>query len=113
LRENQRIVMMFCAFNESPKIVRLHGIGRVVLPDTPEWPRLRAQFPAYQGARAIIDIDVSRISDSCGFGVPMVADLTERDTLLRWADKKGPELLRDYRRQNNAKSIDGLPALDP
>jgi hypothetical protein len=49
------------------------------------------------------------VQTSCGFAVPLMKYARQRDTLLRWADAKGGELPR-YRRQKNARSIDGLPA---
>ena len=112
LRENGRIVMMFCAMDGSPKIVRFHGVGEVVTPTSAEWSNLISQFPAYPSARAIVVIDIQRISDSCGFGVPIYEYVEERDTLHRWAEAKG-SALPEYRRQKNARSLDGLPALDP
>ena len=113
LKENGRCVLMFCAFSGAPKIVRLHGIGSVAEPGTPRFDELRPQFPDYLGTRAIVTVRVTRVSDSCGFAVPRLEFAEERDTLERWAEKKGPEGLREYRRDKNASSIDGLPALRP
>lgn len=112
LRENGRIVVMFCAFAGPPRIVRLHGRGSVVLPGSPEWHDLRALFPAQSGDRAIVWVEASRISDSCGFGVPLYDFVAQRDALPQWSDKRGPEGLARYRRDKNARSIDGLPSLD-
>jgi hypothetical protein len=111
LRENGRIVLMFCAFSGPPKIVRLHGKGQVVTPESPAWPQLRGQFPEYIGARAVIDVVVTRASDSCGFGVPTFSGPVDREALLRWAAAKGREGLPAYRRQKNSRSIDGLPGM--
>ena len=113
LRENGRIVFMFCALSGPPKIVRFHGKGEVATPKSPEWPKLISLFPGYPGARAIIHAEITRVSDSCGFGVPKFEYVEERDTLTRWADAKKIEGLPLYRRQYNARSIDGLPGLDP
>lgn len=113
LRENGRIVLMFCAFAGPPKIVRFHGKGTVVTPASAPWPALRARFPEHLGARAIIDVEVTRVSDSCGYGVPTFSNTEPRVALQRWTENKGPEGLRTYRRQHNARSIDGLPALGP
>ena len=110
LRENGRIVLMFCAFSGPPKIVRLHGRGVVVTPASSGWPELKAHFPDHIGARSIIDVEVTRVSDSCGYGVPTFSQPKERPALQRWADNKGPEGLLAYRRQKNTRSIDGLPA---
>ncbi len=113
LRENGRIVFMFCALAGAPKIVRFHGKGRVATPASPEWPKLLSLFPGYPGARAIIHAEIARVSDSCGFGVPKFEYVEERDTLARGAEAKKVEGLPHYRKQHNARSIDGLPGLDP
>ncbi|HWU23724.1 MAG TPA: pyridoxamine 5'-phosphate oxidase family protein [Nocardioides sp.] len=112
LRENGRITVMFCAFDGPPNIVRFHGRGRVVPLGTPEYDDLRPHFVDFPVDRAVIVVDVERISDTCGYGVP-VMDYREDRTLLRqWSEKKGPEGAADYRREKNRVSIDGLPAYD-
>lgn len=112
LRDNGRIVIMLCAFEGAPKIVRFHGAGRVVLPHDSEFASLRPHFGEQPfGIRSIIVIDVTRISDSCGFGVPHLEFAGERSQLPLWAEKKGVEGLPKYQRERNATSIDGLPAL--
>jgi Pyridoxamine 5'-phosphate oxidase len=113
LKENGRIVLMFCAFEGAPKIVRLHGTGRVVEPGSREFDDLRSRFPGYAGTRAIVTAAISRVSDSCGFAVPRLEYAEERESLEKWAAKKGPDELSQYRREKNAFSIDGLPALSP
>jgi hypothetical protein len=111
LRENQRIVFMFCAFAGPPKIVRLHGTGEVITTASPDYPKLRAIFPDCPGGRAIIRVRLMRISDSCGYAVPRYDYAGERDTLVRWAESKGTDGLRQYRDEKNAHSLDGLPGL--
>src|SRR4051812_40564881 len=112
VRENGRIVLMFCAFEGPPTVVRLHGMGTVVTKTSAAWDRLRAGFPDYLGIRAIISIDVTRVSDSCGYAVPLYDFRSDRETLLRWSENKGAEGLEQYRRQKNVVSINGLPALE-
>lgn len=111
VRQNGRITLMFCAFDGSPNIVRLYGIGEVVEPQDPPFEALMRMFGEIAGARAIIRVRVQRIADSCGFGVPLLDYRGQRTQLPAWADRKGPKALRDYQRQQNATSIDGLPAL--
>lgn len=113
LRENGRIVLMLCAFEGPPRIVRLHGTGETLTPDHPDWDALRGRFPDLPGARAIVRVALTRISDSCGFAVPRYDFVGERDTLVRYAQQKGDDALRAYRAERNARSLDGLPALDP
>lgn len=112
LRENERIVIMFCAFEGPPKIIRLHGSGEVILKTHPEFESLGAQFPENPGRRAFIRVRITRISDSCGYAVPLMEYQKDRDTLEQWAEALGPAQLDEYRKDNNQASIDGLPAID-
>jgi len=112
LRDNGRITLMACAFHGPPKIVRLHGQGRVALPAEDDFAGLLAAFagePA-RGLRAIIEVAVERVSDSCGYQVPLMTYDGDRDLLERWAGRKSDEDLDEYRRTRNGHSIDGLPA---
>ena len=111
LRENGRIILMFCAFSGAPRILRLHGRGEVLEPGHEEFRRLQAFFPSHSGVRAIIRICCTRISDSCGFGVPLYEFHGDRPQLLEWADRKGPEALEQYQREKNARSLDDLPGI--
>lgn len=111
LRENGRIVIMFCSFEGPPKIVRFHGKGRVIEAHEPEFAELAGAFDPQLGARSIIHVDVDRISDSCGFGVPLMRYEADRTQLGAWSERKGAEGLAAYRAERNAVSIDGLPAV--
>jgi predicted pyridoxine 5'-phosphate oxidase superfamily flavin-nucleotide-binding protein len=111
LRDNARITLMFCAFTGRPDIIRLYGRGRVVVADAPDAADLLARFPEYPGARAVIVVDVERVSSSCGYAVPRMTLDEPRDELLDWATKKGAPALVEYHAEKNARSIDGLPGL--
>ena len=121
LRENGRLVLMFCAFSGPPRIVRLHGRGRVVFAGEEGFEVLaqRCAFdePAEPAARrAIVVLDVTRTADSCGYGVPLMAFEGLRPHADLWAQKKlrvgGPEALLDYQREKNERSLDDLPAVE-
>jgi hypothetical protein len=109
LLENGRITFMFCSFEKTPQIVRLYGTGRTVLPTSAEWDELSAHFTLYRGARQLIVADISRVSTACGYAVPLMDYVGERDTLLRWAEVKGDDGLVAYRQEKNLCSIDELP----
>ncbi len=111
LRENGRIVVMFCAFEGPPRIVRLHGRGRVVVAGDHGFDDLVARFPSRPGIRSVIDVEVTRIADSCGYAVPLMSFEGERTRLDEWADSRGPGGLEVYRAEKNAESLDGLPGL--
>ena len=112
LKENGRIVLMFCAFEGYPKILRFQGQGEVLEPGHPDYDSVKTAFPDHPGSRAIIRVHTHRISDACGFGVPLMSYQGERSQLVAAAESKGPEGLDEYRRRKNATSLDGLPGLD-
>ena len=99
IRENGRVCIMFCAFAGPPRIVRLHGSGEVVPAGDPG-----------AGVRGVIRVQIERISDSCGFGVPLMEFVGVRPQRDAWLERKGDEGVREYVREKNAASIDGLPA---
>lgn len=111
LRENGRIVIMFCAFEGPPKIIRLHGQGRVVLPAQPEFGELRTHFPKERthAQRSVIVVDVERVADSCGYSVPRMTFVEDRDILDLHQLKKPAAYYEEYWDVRNAASIDGLP----
>ena len=111
LRENGRITIMLCSFEGPPKILRLHGTGEVIEARDEPFAELAAQFAVEMTPRSIIRVDVERISDSCGYGVPVMTFEAERTLLRQWAEKKGDDKLERYQIDMNAESIDGLPAL--
>ena len=109
LNENGRIVLMFCAFEGPPRIVRFHGRGEVIVPSSGDWIALSSKFPSHPGMRAIVRVSVMRVSESCGFGVPHMQLVGDRDVMDRWVETKGLSNLPRYRQEKNSRSIDGLP----
>jgi hypothetical protein len=119
LRDNGRIVVMLCAFEGPPRIVRLHGTGEIVYPSDARFAGLLDGFrrPAHAEAeRAIILVDVTRVADSCGYGVPLMAYEGERPHSDLSTGKRlrthGPDALIAYQAEKNLRSIDGLPAVE-
>jgi hypothetical protein len=112
LRDNGRIVVMLCAFEGPPRIVRLHGRGEVLPPDAVDFD---VTMPP-GSERAVISVAVDRIADSCGYGVPVMSFDGHRPQYEAWAQSKrlkhGPRALERYMARHNARSIDGLPAAD-
>lgn len=114
LRENGRIVLMFCSFEGPPRILRLHGRGEVIEPGDAAWAECAAVFgerAAQRLARSIVRVRVERVADSCGYGVPRYRYEGERSQLFDWAERKDDATLERYRREFNAASLDGLPGL--
>lgn len=108
LKHDGRLTLMWCSFDSEPLIVRAYGRGRAVRRQDPEWGELRHHFAALPGERQIIMLTIDSVQTSCGYAVPLYAYAGERDTLARWAEKKGVVGLLDYWREKNQRSIDGL-----
>ncbi len=115
LNENGRIVVMFCAFSGPPRIVRLHGTGRVVPASSDEFAEVVTLFDGSRGVgvRSVVVIDVTRIADSCGYGVPFMTFESHRPTMDQWSTRKGHDGIREYQNEKNRVSIDGLDGLAP
>jgi hypothetical protein len=121
VRENGRIVIMLCAFQGPPRIVRLHGRAEILAAGDPGFGELlegcafdQPEVPAAR--RAVVLVHVTRVGDSCGYGVPLMSYEGLRPHMDAWASKKvrvgGQAALLDYQREHNALSLDGLPALE-
>ena len=108
VRENERIVLMFCAFTGAPKIVRLHGHGEIIESNHQEFEQLRSMFRSAVGIRSFIKVHLTRISDSCGYGVPIYEFRGYRPQLESWAEQKGEASLVEYRLKHNKQSVDRL-----
>lgn len=124
--ENGRVTIMFCSFGDSPRILRLFCLGRVIEWDTPSFDDLLAKMGKQKvdGARAVILLDVWKVQTSCGYGVPRLSKTTtppgspeppgfvDRETLGRWAGTKVERgEMQQYQKAWNARSLDGVPGL--
>ncbi len=121
IRENGRVVVMLCAFEGPPRILRLHGTGEVVPATDERFAALLEQggyapFEVSESHRAIVVVHVTRVADSCGYGVPLMDYVGERSHQAASSAKRvrvhGPGAYLDYQREHNAASIDGLPAVE-
>ena len=120
LRDNGRIVIMLCAFEGPPRILRLHGRGETIGPGDPRFAELlgRGGFEepaAPEACRSIVLVEVKRVADSCGYGVPLMSYEGQRphaDAAAKKLRVGGPDAILDYQREKNTESLDGLPALE-
>lgn len=112
VNENARITIMFCAFEGPANIVRIYGRGRTLQFNHPDFEEEIGRFPpGHERARNIIYVDITSVSDSCGWGVPFYEFKGQRDQLQRYVDNKPVEEWRESRLTKNASSIDGLPGM--
>ncbi len=111
LRENGRITLMACAFTGNPHISRIYGRGAVHPLGTRGFDELAPEFPELPGRRAVIEIEVERVMTSCGYAVPLMELVDDRERLIEWARAKGDDGIEAYWRKKNAESIDGIPGI--
>jgi Pyridoxamine 5'-phosphate oxidase len=123
LCQNGRIVIMLCAFEGPPRIVRLHGRGTVTVRGRPGFDQAASGFripedvESQASRRSVVRVDVERIADSCGFGVPLMDFRGLRAQQAAWVENKlahgGQEAIAAYVAEKNTESLDGLPAVEP
>jgi hypothetical protein len=109
LSQNNRMTMMFCAFDRSPKILRLYGKAEAIHPRDDRWTELGKLFNPHPSARQYVDFSIELIQTSCGFGVPFYEFTEERDNMDKWLEVKGRDNIEDYWKEKNQVSLDGLP----
>ncbi|HEY8561909.1 MAG TPA: pyridoxamine 5'-phosphate oxidase family protein [Pyrinomonadaceae bacterium] len=107
--ENGRLTIMFCSFEGAPLILRLYGRGEIVARPSEKWNEFAALFDDYPGTRQIVLLHVESLQTSCGYGVPLYDFKEDRAQLIKWAEHKGEDGIRNYWREKNQTSIDGLP----
>jgi hypothetical protein len=108
LLKNNRMTIMFCAFEGKPMILRLYGEARIYHKRDSEFQQYSGLFPENVGARQIIEMDVDLVQTSCGFAVPFMDFKEERTTLNSWAEKQGEDNIKEYWKNKNMTSIDGF-----
>jgi len=113
LKDNGRITLMMCAFDGPPKIHRFYGRGTPIEPHQDQFAALANEFKEMPAIRNIIVIQVERIIDSCGYGVPLYSFEKHRDSLSNYFSKQSEADILEYRKNRNSHSLDGLEGLTP
>lgn len=117
LRENGRITLMWCAFSGPPNIVRIHGRGEPVFRDDPRFAAFIGQFgpsmTTRTDVRAVIVVHAERISDTCGYAVPLMDYQQDRALHTQHFARKDDDTFADYceTKEHVGMSLDGLPGL--
>ncbi len=109
LHQNPRMTIMMCSFDKQPLIFRLYGEGKTINQYASDWPQWKKHFTYQPGTRQIIALKINKVQTSCGYAVPTAEHFTERSTLKKWAEKKGDDGIKQYWKNKNVTSMDGLP----
>ncbi len=105
--ENGRMTIMWCSFDKKPLILKLYADAKVIHPRDKAWSEICGYFDKFTGTRQFFDLDISLVITSCGYGVPKFEYLSERDTLIKWADNLGADGVKKYWKDENQVSLDG------
>lgn len=103
--QNGRVTIMLTSFDATARTMRLYGHGHRVDLDDPNLARYRASFAddLHPYVRQAFLIDVERVQTSCGYSIPRMEYLGERNTLDRWCERKlEPRAM-----------VDGMPEAGP
>ncbi len=109
LHQNPRLTIMMCSFATQPLIFRMFGQGKVINQYHQDWDTWLARFPAHAGTRQIMVLHIDKVQTSCGYAVPTAENFRQRDTLKKWAEKKGEKGIKEYWKEKNMESLDGFP----
>ncbi|MFT4862746.1 MAG: hypothetical protein ACI95C_001970 [Pseudohongiellaceae bacterium] len=109
LAQNDRMTIMFCAFDNEPSILRLYGKARAIHPRDKDWDETSALFAPHESARQYVDFQFDLVQTSCGFGVPFFDYVQPRDNMPKWLATKDDAAIKKYWALKNQVSLDGLP----
>lgn len=107
LQHDGRITFMLTSFDQKPNILRLYGTGQAIRPGDPRFDPLMQHFTPITGQRQIIKATITSTQDSCGYSVPRMDFISDRNTLIKYTEKYSPEDL-EKRQTEQTTSIDGL-----
>lgn len=110
IRRQNRITLMFCAFEGDALILRVYGTATVMHPHDAGWEEANADFPKLAGSRQIFDVSIDAVQTSCGTGVPFMSFEKDRAELelVPYYAQLGPDGVEDYWRKKNVETIDGF-----
>lgn len=108
VRELNRMTLMWCAFEGKPMILRCYGTAEVFHENDAKFEKYNDLFPNDNGARQIFKVNVEIVQTSCGFAVPLMEFKEDRQILANWSENKGRDGIREYWKEKNLKTLDGV-----
>ncbi len=110
IKRQNRITLMFCAFEGDALILRVYGKAKIIHPRDRAWEEAISDFSGFAGTRQVFDVTVESVQTSCGTGVPLMTFEKDRADaeLLPFYEDMGPDGVEAYWRKKNVKTIDGL-----
>ena len=109
LKQRNRMTLMWCSFTTKPMILRAYGSAETVHPRDHAWKTLNGHFPPSDGARQLYEMTIDMMQTSCGFAVPFMDHIGDRDSLHQWTADRGAEGVRNFWAERNTTTLDGAP----
>jgi hypothetical protein len=109
LLEDNRMTIMFCAFEGKPNILRLYCRANAIHERDNQWDKYISHFKNTNAARQVFDITIENVNNSCGMGVPLYEFIEQRDDLSVLFNKMSKEEQIAYMKRKNQISFDGKP----
>lgn len=109
LLEDNRMTIMFCAFEGEPNILRLYCTARAIQEKDDEWEEYISNFSISRAARQVFEVTIENINNSCGMGVPLYDFQGQRDELVDFFNNTSEEKHKEYMKRKNQISFDGKP----
>jgi len=103
LLKDNRMTILFCAFDGKPMILRLYGKANIFHQRDKDYHKFIDLFPKTPGSRQIIELDIDLVQTSCGYAVPFMNFKEERTQLKSWAEKQGEERIEKYWQEISVK----------
>ncbi|MDX8367228.1 pyridoxamine 5'-phosphate oxidase family protein [Cytobacillus sp. IB215665] len=91
LQDNPRITFMWCSFEQKPPILRAYGYGKVIKKYTAQYYTwMEDYYPNIlsESARQVFVVDIEAVQTSCGFAIPIMEYVNDRNTLSEWTKNK-------------------------
>ncbi|PID48117.1 MAG: pyridoxamine 5'-phosphate oxidase [Proteobacteria bacterium] len=107
LLEDDRMTLMFCAFEGKANILRLYCKAKVVQEKDENWQKYISNFPNTYGARQVFVVEILNVNNSCGGGVPLYEFVGQRENLKKWINSQSKEQHIKYMKKKNQVSFDG------
>lgn len=109
LKQFNRMTLMWCSHSLKPMILRAYGTARAIHSHDADWDTMNGHFPDFVGARQVYDMLVEMAQISCGYAVPFYDNPRPRETLVKWAEDRGPDGIKEFWATRNQTTIDGMP----
>lgn len=107
LLEDNRMTIMFCAFNGDANILRLYCKAKAIQEKDENWDEYINQFSVQRAARQVFEVTIEGVNNSCGMGVPFYDYNSQRKELTDFYDNSTKEDHTRFMTKHNLTSFDG------